>query len=127
MESEQFLLDTSALLAFLANEEGASMVEKAQPTSSIPFIALTELYYTFWRRWGEMKADHAYGVVKDWNLPLLLPSERVILQAGKFKAEHRLGIADSYIAAFAVVENLTLLTKDLDFKIIDKEISLKFL
>ena len=126
MASEQFLLDTSALIAYLIGEPITPTAEEIKK-SSIPFIVLSELYYTLWMKCGVEEADRHYGIVKSWGVPLLLPSEKVILQAGKFKAEHRLGIADSYIAAFALTEILTLLTKDLDFKILDKEISLKFL
>ena len=125
--SKQFLLDTSALIAYLEDEKGASAVVEAKDHSAIPFIAISELYYIFWTRRGETEAEKAYAVVKSWGLPLLLPSETVLLQAGRLKVVYRLGIADSYIAAFALEERLILLTKDTDFKSLHKEISLKLL
>lgn len=126
-ESEQFLLDTSVLLAYLIGESNAPTAEEIRTRSLIPFIVLTELYYTLCTKRRETEADQIHALVRSWECPLLFPSEKVILQAGRFKAKYRLGIADSYIAAFAFSENLTLLTKDSDFKILHKEISLKFL
>lgn len=125
--TERFLLDTSALLAYLEDEKGAFTVKERRHLSSIPFIVFSELYYLFWGRYGKTEADQAYAVVKSWGLPCLFPPEKVILQAGRLKAVYRLGIADSYIASFALTEGLTLLTKDRDFGLLQKEISLRFL
>lgn len=124
MSKEGFVLDTSALIAFLADEKEASEVLKVLALSRIPFICLSELYYIVWHRIDRAEADRIYGVVKSWNLPVLYPNERVILNAGRIKAVYKLGIADSYIAAFSVDEGLPLVTKDKDYEILGKEIKL---
>ena len=41
----RYLLDTSALIAYLANESGSQVVARLRTQSAIPFIALSELYY----------------------------------------------------------------------------------
>lgn len=125
--SEQFLFDTSALLAYFLDEPGAPTAADIKRHSLIPFITLSELYYMIYDRCGEQEADRIHALVRSWERPLLFPSETVVLQAGEFKAKYRLGIADSYIAAIAFTEKLTLLTKDRDFKILRNAISLKFL
>lgn len=122
MDKEGFILDTSALIAFLADEKGSSVVLKVIPLSMIPFICLSELYYIVWQRKDRAEADRIYGVVKSWNLPILYPNERVILNAGRIKAVYKLGIADSYIAAFSIDERLRLVTKDKDYEILGQEI-----
>jgi predicted nucleic acid-binding protein len=120
----EYLLDTSAIVAYLTGEKEADRITSYLKDSSLPFIVLSELYYIVWKRKGEVEADRAYGLVKSWNLPILLPNERIILFAGKFKATHRLGMADSYIAAFALDQNLTLVAKDRDYNLLKDEIKI---
>jgi predicted nucleic acid-binding protein len=122
-----FILDTSALITYLADEKGAIRVLGFLPESKIPFICLSELYYLVWNKRGKAEADKIYGVVKSWNLPILYPNERVILNAGRLKAVYKLGISDSYIAAFALEENSPLVTKDKDYKILEEEIRILML
>ena len=124
MSKESFVLDTSALVAYLADEKEASEVSKVLPLSVIPFICLSELYYLVWNRRGRAGADRIYGIVKSWNLPVLYPNERVILNAGRIKAVYKLGISDSYIAALTLDEGLILVTKDKDYKILEQEIKI---
>lgn len=119
-----FVLDTSALIAFLADEKEAAAVLKVLPLSRIPFICLSELYYVVWNKKDRAEADRIYGIVKSWNLPVLYPNERVILNAGRIKAVYKLGISDSYIAALTLDEGASLVTKDKDYKIIEKEIKI---
>lgn len=119
-----FVLDTSALIAFLADEKEASAVLKVLALSRIPFICLSELYYIVWSKKDRAEADRIYGIVKSWNLQVLYPNERVIISAGRIKAVYKLGIADSYIAAFSLDEGFPLVTKDKDYKVLEKEIKL---
>lgn len=120
----RYILDTSALLAYLANEEGAGKLHPLKDKLEIPFIALTELYYLTWQRQGKGAANHVHGLVKSWNFPILMPDERIMLGAGRLKVKHHLGIADSFIAAFACERDATLVTKDTDFRAIDREIKI---
>lgn len=122
-----FVLDTSALIAYLANERQAGEVLKVLPESRIPFICLSELYYLVWQKKGRAEADKIFGIVKNWNLPILYPNERVILNAGRIKAMYKLGISDSYIAAFVLEEDYCLVTKDKDYKILEQELKILFL
>ena len=127
MDPKSFILDTSALIAFLADESGANQVLKLLPQSRIPFICLSELYYLIWSKKDKAEADKIYGIVKSWNLPVLYPYERIILNAGRIKAVYKLGISDSYIAAFALEDNSSLITKDKDFQILKEEIKISML
>ncbi len=124
MSREGFVLDTSALIAFLADEKEASEVLKVISLSRIPFICLSELYYIVWNKKDRAEADRIYGIVKNWDLPVLYPNERVILNAGRIKAVYKLGIADSYIGAFSMDTGFPLVTKDKDYKILEQEIKI---
>jgi predicted nucleic acid-binding protein len=126
-EKFKYLLDTSAIIAYLVNEKGADKVKSIRETSVIPFIALSELYYLIFRKKGKSEADKIYGLVKGWKLPILFPDERIIISAGRIKAKYNLGLADSYIAAFAYNEKIYLVTKDIDYKILKDEIKIMML
>lgn len=123
----EYLLDSSSLIAYFTDEKEAGEVGKLIKQSAIPFIALSEIYYIIWNKKGEAEADKIYGIIKSWNLPILLPDERVMLIAGRLKAVAKLGIADSYIAALSIDKNLTLVTKDRDFEILQNQIKILWL
>ena len=89
MGKEGFILDTSALIAYLADEKEAAEVLRVIPSSRIPFICLSELYYLVWNRKDRAEADRIYGMVKSWGLSVLYPNERVILNAGRIKAVYK--------------------------------------
>ncbi len=124
---KRYVLDTSAVIAQLANESGAAKISQIKSSAFLPFIALSELYYIMWNKKGKPEADRFYGIVKSWQIPVLLPNERIILNAGRFKAIYKMGIADSYIAAFALDINAYLVTKDTDYRRLEKEISIYWL
>lgn len=123
----EHLLDTSALIVYLCNEKGADKVAKIITNSALPFIALSEIYYIIWHKKGEAEADRIFGIVKSWGLPILLPDEKVILTAGRYKAIYKLGLADSFIAAFAFDKNIPLVTRDEDYIILKNEIKIHFI
>ena len=120
----KYVLDTSAILAYLGKEKGSGKLTSLKSESAIPFIAFTELYYITWQRKGKAIADKIYGVVKAWQLPMLLPDEKVILTAGRFKVNYHLGIADSFIIAFAYNEECSLVTKDPDFEVLKEDVKI---
>lgn len=120
----RFILDTSAIVGYLHGEPGLESLDLAMEACEIPFVALTELYYITWQKAGKARADTAYGLVKAWDLPVLMPDERVILTAGRLKAVYSLGIAGSYIAAFARVHDHVLLTRDTDYAVLKEEVDL---
>lgn len=119
-----YIFDTSAVIAYLTDELGADKIESLKPKAALPFMVLSELYYLTWRRLGKAEADNTYGLVKSWDLPTLYPNERIILTAGRFKAVYKLGIADSYIAAFSTIYNVPLVSKDPDYEDLISELSL---
>ena len=120
----QYIIDTSALIAYLSDERESGEVIKFLPACQIPFICLSELYYLIWNKKDRAEADKIYAVVKSWKLPVLYPNEEVILNAGRIKAIYKLGIADSYIASFTLSQGLALMTKDRDYELLKDEIKI---
>ena len=68
-----YILDTSALIVYLAEETGADRVRAVRHAAAIPFIVLTELYYVTWRQQDQTLADRTVQHVLRWHLPLLTP------------------------------------------------------
>lgn len=124
---ERYLLDSSAILAYLLNEPEAARVAAMHQQACLPFMALSELYAALWLRFGQAKADAAMAAIRGWQLPWLWPDEQAVLLAGRWRAVHRLGIADSFIAALAFLHDATLVTKDPDFQSLQTELRLRFL
>ena len=120
-DNNNFILDTSAIFAYLHGEKAGKLLDLIWGASAIPFIAMSELYYVTWQKAGKAEADRIYSVVKEWSIPIYMPDERIMLSAGRFKVLYGLGIADSYIAAFAFIHQAVLITKDPDFKVITEE------
>lgn len=126
-DNRRFVLDTSAILAYLHGEKGGDKIIPLKGLFSIPFMAITELYYIVWQKKGKVEANRVYARIKSWNIPMLLPDERIALTAGRFKAVYHLGMADSYIAAISKVRDEILIAKDKDYKILMDEIEIFWL
>lgn len=114
-----YVLDTSAVMAFIRDEEGAARVEEILQTSMVilPILVLLEVYYVTWQRHGEDEADKRYGLLKSWPVVFVKElDEPTLLTAGRLKQEHRLSLADAIIAAIALRQGATLVHKDPEYK-----------
>jgi len=111
----------------LAEEKGGEELEKLKKESAIPFIFLSELYYLIRQKQGEEKANETYALLKGWRLPILYPTEHILLLAGEYKVKYKFSIAESYTAALAFHNGLTLVTKDPEYKILSQEIKIKYI
>ena len=128
MKNKPYLLDTSALLTLIENEPGADRVEQVLKEANvlIASIALTEVYYISLQECGSDEADLRYALLKNLDTQILWSLEEpVILTAARFKASHRLSLADSIIAAFAFQHGATLLHKDPEFQALGSQVQLE--
>jgi predicted nucleic acid-binding protein len=117
--SEIYVLDTSALFSFTEDEPGCEIVEKILKTGKkagcqifLSFISLTEIYYITWQERSEDIAKELIILVKSLPLQIVNSNERIALSAGRIKANHRLSLADSIIAATAIEKKAILVHKD---------------
>ena len=115
MSESKYLLDTSAVLTFLQDEQGADRVETLlrQEEILLPYLVLLETCYITLREQTEDVADKRYALLK--QLPAIIlweVDEPTLLTAGRFKAEHRISLADAIIAAFAQRQGAVLVHKD---------------
>ena len=97
-----FVLDSSALLAFLYGEAGHERVAQLLTTAGdrtalrLHRIHLGEVYYLFYRKGGETLAEEMLTDVR--QLPIILEdrvSPALMREAGRLKASYRLSYADA--------------------------------
>ena len=115
MSESKYLLDTSAVLTFLEDEDGAERVESLlrQEEIILPYLVLLETYYITLQEQPEDVADKRYALLKQLPATILWEvDEPTLLTAGRFKAHHRLSLADAIIAAFAQRQGAILVHKD---------------
>ena len=130
-EPDRYTLDTSAIIAYFTNEDGADRVEailaaaergKAQAYAS--FMSHMEVLYRVWRRLGERAGKAAYLRLKALAIHRIDVSEDLLLAASRIKAAHDLSVADAWIAATALVTGSRLVHKDPEFRPLAGEIPL---
>lgn len=120
-----YLLDTSALLALIEDEPGADQVEAAISSGNavIPSLALLEVHYVTAQEKGKAEADRRYAWLKELSVELVWElDEATLLAAAGFKAQHRVSLADAWIAACASRRGLTLMHKDPEFEALKVEV-----
>lgn len=127
-ELKVYVLDTSALLAFLCDESGAVEVEKLLEKARkgkiriiFPLSCLGEIYYIVKQRNGTEEAKKVVAVVKELPIELASLSEQEILQSAEFKADYSISLADSFVAGFASLYNAIIITKDSEFRGIERD------
>ncbi len=113
----KFVLDSSALIAFIRNEDGADIVEQLLLDESAAIfmhaINLCEVYYDCIRAVGEEKADSCVNAIITGNVVIREDMDVDFWKtAGKLKALGRISISDTFAVALAVREGAHLVTSD---------------
>ena len=123
MSDNIFILDTSALLTFIEDEEGTEIVEnvlieaeKGNVTAYISFISLTEVFYITKRERGEQEALERVKLIQSLALHIQESDEPLNILAGGFKAEYRISVADAFIAALCQYHQGVIVHKDPEFE-----------
>lgn len=119
MAAKVFVLDTSALMTLIEQEQGAERVRDVVQKNSIilPWLSILEVVYITRRELGEEEALMRYALLKKLNAKVVWNAdEALLLQAARIKSSHALSLADSVIAAIASQNNATLLHKDPEYE-----------
>lgn len=127
----RFVLDTSALLAWIGGEAGSERVRallRGQDEVLLPWPVLVETYYITARASGEARALQRYAAVR--QLPVTIVEqvdEPLLLAAAQIKARYPLSLADALIAAHARVWDGVLVHKDPEYEALAGEVALEAL
>jgi|GEM_PF-2681352 len=117
-----FVLDTSAIITILNQEEGwdtvLKLLEKAREDRDIvylPFIALMELEYLMLRKFSPEETMAVLGLVSAWPVLIVESMEEWRHQAAKVKSEVPVSLADAWIASLAMLKGAELVHKDPEY------------
>jgi ribonuclease VapC len=128
------VLDSYALLAFLRGEPGeekvAALLERAGERDQP--LHMTEANYAEVKYMTVRKDGAARWAEIARELPALPiefhPIDRDLADlAADFKARHKLSLADAFAAALAKEQKVELVTGDLEFAVLEKEIKIAWL
>ena len=114
-----YLLDTSAMLTFIEDEDGSDRVEEVLRGAGalLPWPVLLETYYISLQEEGRAEADRRYALIRQLKAEILWDmDEPILLTAARLKAEHHLSLADAIVAAFAIQHKAVLIHKDPEFE-----------
>ena len=128
------VLDSYALLALLRDESGAEIVagllERAgQQNRSVHMseVNYAEVQYTIRRKDGETVWASIAGELLAAPIEFHAADRRLADVAAGFKARFKISLADAFAAALAKERKAELVTGDLEFRALEKEIKICWL
>jgi predicted nucleic acid-binding protein len=118
------LLDTEPLIKLFAEEKDwdcvqkiLTAIEEGKIGAAISVVTLTEIYYKYLH---ENREDVAKTRTDELRYAVYIRKLDVngetAIKAGEFKGKYSIPIADAQIAATAYVEDLIIISDDVDFK-----------
>jgi predicted nucleic acid-binding protein len=130
------VLDSWALIAFLEDEPAAEAVEKLLALAAaekhkllLSVVNWGEIYYNTMREISQEAAEQQARAVATLPIDIVGVGEDLTIarQAAIYKATHKMSYADCFAAALAKVKGAELITGDLEFKEVQKEITILWL
>jgi predicted nucleic acid-binding protein len=116
---ELFVLDTSAMMTFLEDEDGADRVEQVlrEDVVFFPWTVLMEVAYISQQEHSPRMATYRLAAMKTMGATILWEMDEATLSvAADWKANYRISFADAIIAAYAFRQDAILLHKDPEFE-----------
>ena len=117
--AEAHLLDTSAMLTFIENENGADRVETLlrQPETIVTWVTMVEVYYITLQERSEVDAERRHALIKALPIKFVMSvDESTMLEAARLKARYKISFADAVIGATAISHKATLVHKDREYE-----------
>jgi predicted nucleic acid-binding protein len=112
-----YVLDTSAIIAYLYDEEGSDQAEAlifGDDAVAVPFAAVMEVEYKLLR---ELPAETSATMAAflDWPVQVVESDADWRHQAAVIKSRRRLSYADAWVASLALLRDAELVHKDPEF------------
>ena len=127
---DSYLLDTSALLTFWNNEEGADTVERILRSGtrvSVSFMSYMEGRYRIWKNTGKEESEEFSQYLNLLSLERIDITDQIFEKAIEIKSTNSLSVCDSWIIATAIVTGSVLVHKDPEFEQVKGMVKLKTL
>jgi predicted nucleic acid-binding protein len=117
-----YVVDASALLRFLANEPGATEVERLFKQASTGDVQLlmsavnwAEVLYVVLKTHGQSAMTTIESRMLSLPIQMISLDAMNAKDAAEFRFNHKIPFADSFAGALAVSNRATLVTADFDF------------
>ncbi|HET9210101.1 MAG TPA: PIN domain-containing protein [Thermoanaerobaculia bacterium] len=114
-----YVLDTSALLTLLKDEDGAEEVEAileacdaGRSRAYLPFMSVTELEYLLLRSRGRAAVEQVLRILQAWPVERIESNLVWGRKAAAVKAQGGLSMADAWISSLALILDAELVHKD---------------
>jgi predicted nucleic acid-binding protein len=131
---KRYVFDSYALLAFLEDEKGAGLVEKAlqevvahKARGLLSVITWGEIYYSIMREQGQGEAETVLAHVSSYPLELVEVDLDLARAAARLKGRYPVAYADCFAAALAKKYKAVVLTGDPEFKLLENEVKVKWI
>jgi predicted nucleic acid-binding protein len=130
------VLDSWALMAFFEDQPGAEAVERLLQRAEdgkhrllLCAVNWGEIYYATMRAVSREAAEQKAQEIASLPIEIVGVGEDLVLarQAAVFKATKRMAYADCFAAALAKLRNAELVTGDLEFKEVEKDVKIAWL
>ena len=122
MTTDTFVLDVSAVLTYVAGEQGSDRLEqllggqKLEDSASsvllMDCISLSEVYSVVRREVSEEKANQVLALVKNWEIKFVPVDEVIALLAVRIQSLSTISRVDAYSLATAQLFGATLVTNN---------------
>jgi len=131
---KRYVLDSYSLLAYAEKERGVDAVgdilKKASEEQAELFLSVInwgEMYYIALREGGKERAELYKNTFAQYPIIIVEANKELTLQAAAFKAFNKISFADAFAAALAKEKKAILVTGDLEFKTLEKEIKINWI
>ncbi len=130
----KYVFDSYAMFAYMEGESGATKVAeilkdalngKAEIFMSV--INWGEIYYMVLREQGESAAKLYLQTVERYPITIVNADNDLTLEAARIKAFNKMSYADGFASALAKIQKAKLVTGDIEFKSVEKDIKIVWL
>ncbi len=128
------VLDSFALIAYFRDEPGAGTMENLLVSAGkkdnpllMTDVNYAEVKYSILKKDGAEAWGKAAKVLEGLPIDFHSTTRALADAAADFKARHKLSLADAFAAALAKERRSELVTGDLEFKPLEKEIKVQWL
>ncbi|MGE5796737.1 MAG: type II toxin-antitoxin system VapC family toxin [Ignavibacteria bacterium] len=130
----RYVFDSYALIAYSRGENGAlkvaEIIDAALHNRVELFLCVInwgEIYYITLRNFDLKRAELFSATLAQYPITIIEANKELTLQAAQYKAFHKMSYADAFAAALAKNQKAILVTGDMEFKTLEKEIKINWI
>ena len=129
-----YVLDAWSVMAYLEGEPAGAEVRSLIAAANISGAPLlmsvvnaAEVWYTIARESNAARADQGLAELRQVGIRFWPADMEMALAAARFKAAHRMSLADCFAAALAEAQQVALVTGDPEFSQVERAVKIVWL